>query len=89
VTAQGHPVTRFARAIAAQTVILAELAAGEMQPLQLEDALALVRLYAKGDPNIRARRQKYLARWIVEERPKLEDIAATACSFVERAPVND
>jgi hypothetical protein len=42
VTAQGHPRTRFARAIKTRNVFLAELAAGEMHPLPLEDALALV-----------------------------------------------
>jgi hypothetical protein len=30
-------------------------------------------------------KQHRLARWLAEERPSLEDIAATACSFVEQA----
>jgi hypothetical protein len=67
-------------------VILAELAAGEMQPMLLEDALALVYLYAeKGDPKYEIAVRKYLTRWLMEEKPSLEDIAATACSFVERS----
>jgi hypothetical protein len=87
VTAQGHPRTRFARAISSRNVILAELAAGEMQPMLLEDALALVHLYGEtGDPKDELAVRRYLIRWLVEERPGLEDIAATACSFVDRRP---
>ena len=32
----------------------------------------------------RQARRRYLSRWITEESPSLADIAATACSFVER-----
>jgi hypothetical protein len=51
----------------------------------LEDALQMVRLYGEaGDPKYEASCRRYLARWIVEESPSLEDIAAAACHFVER-----
>jgi hypothetical protein len=37
-----------------------------------------------GDRKSQAAGRRYLARWIAEESPSLEDIAATACVFVER-----
>ena len=84
-TAEGNPRARFARAITARSVILAELALGELEHLRLEDALRLVYLYGEtGDPKYEPAARKYLARWVAEERPSLEDIAATACTFVER-----
>jgi hypothetical protein len=46
VTAQGSPRTRFRRAVERRSIINAELAAREMGSLSLEDALALVVLYA-------------------------------------------
>ena len=86
VTAQAHPRLRFVRAITTRNVLLAELALGELEHVQLEDALRLVYLYGEtGDAKYEPAARKYLARWIIEERPTLEDIAATACSFVERA----
>ena len=36
------------------------------------------------DPKYATASRRHLARWIVEEAPSLEDIAATACHFVER-----
>ena len=85
VTAQGNPRNRFARAITSRSVLLAELALGVLEHVQLEDALRLVYLYGQtGDPKYKPAARPYLARWVTEERPALEDIAATACSFVER-----
>ena len=84
-TAQPHPRVKFARAISTRNVFLAELALGELENVLLEDALQLVRLYGEqDDPKYAAACRRYLARWIVEESPSLEDVAATACHFVER-----
>ena len=47
VTSQGSPATRFKRAIERRSLINAELAAREMDQVSLEDALALVILYAQ------------------------------------------
>ena len=64
---------------------LAEVAPRELEHVLLEDALRMVRLYGdEGDPKYTAACRRYLARWLVEESPSLEDIAATACLFVER-----
>ena len=49
VTAQGSPRTRFRRAIERRSLLNAELAAREMGRLSLEQALALVVLYAEQD----------------------------------------
>jgi hypothetical protein len=85
VTAQPHPRVKFARAISTRSVFVAELALGELEVVLLEDALQLVRLYGEEhDPKYEPACRRYIARWIVEESPSLEDIAATACHFVER-----
>ena len=56
-----------------------------MTNVLLEDALALVYNYAeKNDPKYELAVRKYLARWLEEERPSPEGVAATAGSFVER-----
>jgi hypothetical protein len=66
-------------------VLLAEIALGEFEHVQLEDALQIVRLYGEvGDPKYPVAVRRWMARWLVEEKPPLEDIAGTACSFVER-----
>jgi len=76
---------KFARAISARSVFLAELALGELENVLLGDALQLVTLYGEqADPKYEPACRRYLARWIVEEAPSLTDIAATACHFVER-----
>ena len=85
VTAQPHPRVKFARAITGRNVFLAEIALGELEHVQLEDALQMVMLYGEAeDPKYEAACRRYLARWIVEDSPELADIAATACHFVER-----
>jgi hypothetical protein len=71
--------------VRARNVFLAEVALGEIEHVLLEDALQMVTLYGEaGDPKYGAACRRYLARWIVEESPSLEDIASTACLFVER-----
>jgi hypothetical protein len=49
VTGQGSPATKFKRAVAARNLFLAETHAFEMTTLSLEDALALVVLYAEAE----------------------------------------
>jgi hypothetical protein len=76
---------KFARAISARDVFRAELALGELESVLLEDALQMVTLYGEqADPKYATACRGYLARWIVEESPSLEDIAAIACHFVDR-----
>jgi hypothetical protein len=85
VTAQAHPLVKFARAISARNVFLAEVPLGELESVLLEDALQMVYLYGEeGDRKYEAACQRYLGRWITEESPSLADIAATACLLVER-----
>jgi len=85
VTAQPHPRVKFARAIAARNVFLAELALGELENVLLEDALQIVTLYGETEsPKYDASCRRSIARWIAEESPSLADIAATARHFVER-----
>ena len=85
VTAQPHPRVRFARAIKARNVFLAEITLGELERVLLEDALQMVYLYGEaGSPKFEPACRRYLSRWIAEESPSLADIAGTACSFVER-----
>ena len=45
----------------------------------------MVTLYGEADdPKYAAACRRYLARWNVEGSPSPEDIASTACHFVER-----
>jgi hypothetical protein len=84
VTAQGNPLTRFSRAIKTRNVFLAEVALAEMEKVPLDAALQLVQLYGQtGDPKYFPACRKWMIRYIGEQHPSLEDIAATACSFVE------
>jgi hypothetical protein len=70
VTAQGHALTRFRRAVEREQVFQAELAAREMGHVPLEDALALVLLYATtGSPKAEPAAVRWLAR-LALERPR-------------------
>jgi hypothetical protein len=71
VTAQGSPLTRYRRAIASRSLVLAELAAREATYLSLPDALGLLVLYAAAEDPKYARAS---ARWLARlglERPEL------------------
>ena len=62
VTAQAHPRVKFARAISARNVFLAEVALGELETVLLEDALQMVYLYGEeGDRKYEAACRRYLA----------------------------
>lgn len=63
VTAQGSPLTRYRRAIASRSLVLAELAARESSYLSLQDALGLLVLYAAAnDPKYARASARWLAR---------------------------
>ena len=49
VTAQPHPLVKFARAISTRSVFLAETALGELDRVGLEDALQMVYLYGEAE----------------------------------------
>ncbi len=89
VTARPNPRVRFERAIKTRSVVLAEDAAYEMERLRLglnlHEALQLVYLYGEADsPKYERAALRWLKRWIEEDTPPLADVAATACSFVEK-----
>jgi hypothetical protein len=64
---------------------LAELALGELETVPLEVALQMVHLlYAsKGDRKFEPAARRWLSRYIAEEQPSVETIAATACTLFE------
>ena len=83
-TAQTSPLTRFTRALNARNVLLAELALGELETVPLEFALQLVQLYAlKEDRKFEPAARKWLIRFITEQQPSVETIAAAACTLFE------
>jgi hypothetical protein len=72
VTAQGHPRTRFKRAIEGRWVFHAELAAREAGNLSLGEALDLVVLYAEVEPaKFEKAALRWLARYVSEAKPSL------------------
>jgi len=82
VTAQRSPAVRFKRAIERRSILNAELAAREIGRLSLEDALALVVLYAEGnDP----RAERAMVRWLGRlflEKPMAFALAARCVELV-------
>jgi hypothetical protein len=82
VTSQGSAGTRFQRAVDVRNVILAETAAFEMGRLSLEDALALVVLYAEAnDDKFERAAVRWLGRLLLE-RPMPLAVAANAVELV-------
>ena len=84
VTSQGHPYSKFRRALATGNPRIAEVAAREVRRLSLADALDLCLLY-RGEP---AKYERAAARWIarlIEERPGLHlaEIELAAAGFRE------
>jgi len=66
--------------------VAAEQAAFELAFIPLDDARALVELYAeKGDRKYERAALKYLARYLNESKPSLADVAQVAASLAERA----
>src|SRR4051812_46336446 len=82
VTAQGSPATRFSRAIERRSLINAELAAREMAQVSLEDALALVALYAEqGEDRFERAAVRWLGRLFLE-KPMPFGLAAQCVELV-------
>ena len=87
-TSQGTTHGRFSRAIASRNVRNAEDAAFELGALALEDALALVYLYADaGNPKYERAALRWLARYLGESSPTLLDVAHVAGLLAERRPL--
>jgi hypothetical protein len=83
-TAQGHPQSRFARAIATKNVKLAELAALELGGLSLADAYRLTELYADRDPaRFERAARRWLSRYIEERKPPVAELALAAVALAE------
>ncbi|MCP9486390.1 MAG: hypothetical protein MSC30_11055 [Gaiellaceae bacterium MAG52_C11] len=79
------PQARFDRAIRTRDIYMAELAAIEMERMGLGNARALLGRYAqKGNPKYDRAALKYLARYMAEAAPSLEDVAQTVVLLVER-----
>jgi hypothetical protein len=79
VTAQGHPLTRFRRAIESRSILLAELSAREAGGLPLQDAVRLVALYARlDDDKYEKAAVRWLARLVNEKRLTLAQVQAAA-----------
>jgi hypothetical protein len=72
VTAQGHPRTRFKRAIEGRWVFHAEVAARQMGQLTLAEALDLVVLYAEVEP---AKFERAATRWLGRYLDEGEDVS--------------
>ena len=71
-TAQGHPRTRFKRAIEGRWVFHAEVAAREAGNLTLAEALELVCLYAEAEPaKFEKAALRWLARYVTERSASL------------------
>src|SRR6188474_3001755 len=86
VTSEGHPGARLQRALAVGNLTAAEQAAFEVAFIPLEQARALVELYAeKGDRKYERAALKYLRRYLDESEPSLVDVAQLAGVLAERA----
>jgi hypothetical protein len=85
VTAEGSSGAIFWRAISRGNLIVAETAAREFETLPLDYARALVGVYGeKRDRRYEPAALRYLARYIAEESPSLEDVAGVAALLAER-----
>jgi hypothetical protein len=76
-TAQGHPRTIFKRAIEKESLVIAEATAREIAPLTLDEALDLLGLVARKEPQ---RHGRMAARWLrryleQNETATLNDVA--------------
>jgi hypothetical protein len=81
VTAQGHPLTCFRRAIQSRSILLAELSAREAGRLPLEEALALVAVYARLEDD---KFERAAVRWLPlahERRLSLAQVQLAAAAL--------
>ena len=88
VTAQPHANVRFRRAIERRALWLAEDAARELPGSSaLQDALQLVHLYAeRGSPKFEPAARRWLARYLTEGTPSLNDVAKVTASLAKQRP---
>lgn len=82
-TSQGSPHGRFQRAIERRQVLQAEIAARELGFLSLQNALALVVLYAQEDsPKFESAAVRWLARLAFEGKDmRLADLQLAAAAL--------
>lgn len=82
-TAQGHPLTRFRRALERKHIFGAELAAREMGFVPLADALGLLALYAEEQsPKYDKAAIRWLARLALEaDDLELHDLQLAAAAL--------
>ena len=89
-TAQGHPLTRYRRALERRHSFGAELAAREIGYVPLREALGLLALYAaEGSPKYDKAATRWLARLVLEsDDVELRDVqlAAAALHALPRRP---
>ncbi len=84
VTSQGSATARFQRAIRGRHLFQAETAAFEMTTMSLEDALALVVLYAEAEDD---KFERAAVRWLgrlLLERPMDIAVAAQSVELVAK-----
>lgn len=90
VTAEGHPYSRFRRALERRALWAAEDAARELPEMSLEDALALVHLYAeRRSPKYERAALRWLERYLAEATPGLRNVAEIASALSRRDPDAD
>ena len=83
-TAEANAYVRFRRAIDRGALWMAEDAARELPSLSLEDALALVHLYAEHEsPKFEPAARRWLVRYLSEATPSLRDVAKVTASLAE------
>ena len=88
-THEGSPSARFQRAISRNDVMGAETAAFELTSLSLNDALALVVLYARADDRKFDRAAVRWLRRLLNEQPLMLSEARRACDWLEQLAGDD
>jgi hypothetical protein len=84
VTAEDSPRSRFKRAIERRALWLAEDAMRDMGAVTLEEAHDLVHLYAEtGSPKFERAALRWLACYLAEGAPTLQQFARTASGLAE------
>jgi hypothetical protein len=83
-TAEAGPRVRFKRAIERRNLWGAEDAARELPNLSLEDALQLVHLYTERGPKYERAALRWLARYLDESSPTLDNFAKIVGSLARQ-----
>jgi len=86
VTSDGHPYSRFRRALVTKNLAIIQAAAAELPTLALDDALEILWLMAhKRDPRFERAAVRWVGRLLLETPTTLRD-ARFALVLVERLP---